>query len=127
MLSEKKIAPVPIDKKIASKFLDTYVLDFLDLPEKHSERDLQKAIIHNLKNSILEIGQDFTFVMVNLMNDFSFEIFGFCNPEDLDSEKKIQENIGIFTSFKNKIYSMQCSVNCSFHNESLGLPHDCAC
>jgi len=62
MLSEQKIAPVPMDKKISSEFLDTYVLDFLDLPEKHSENDFQKAIIHNLKNFILEIGRDFTFV-----------------------------------------------------------------
>ena len=62
MLSEQKLAPVPIHKKISSQFLDTYVLDFLDLPEKYSEHDLQKAIIHNLKSFILEIGRDFTFV-----------------------------------------------------------------
>jgi len=62
MLSTEKLAPIPIDKEISSQFLDTYVLEFLDLPEKHSEHDLQKAIIHNLKNFILEIGQDFTFV-----------------------------------------------------------------
>jgi predicted nuclease of restriction endonuclease-like (RecB) superfamily len=42
--------------------LDYYALDFLDLPEKHSENDLQKAIIKNLKNFILEIGKDFCFV-----------------------------------------------------------------
>ena len=34
----------------------------MDLPDKYSERDLQKSIIHNLKNFILEIGRDFTFV-----------------------------------------------------------------
>jgi len=32
------------------------------LPEKYDEKDLRKAIIHNLKNFILEIGKDFTFV-----------------------------------------------------------------
>ena len=62
MLSEKKLAPIPIDKNIKERFLDTYVLEFLDLPEKYNERDLQKAIVHNLKNFILEIGRDFTFV-----------------------------------------------------------------
>lgn len=62
MLSSKELAPVPVKKGAVSPFLDTYVLEFLDLPERYSERDLQKAIIHNLKNFVLEIGRDFTFV-----------------------------------------------------------------
>ena len=62
MLSKKTLEPIPIEKDIKERFLDTYVLEFLDLPEKYSERDLQKAILHNLKNFILEIGRDFTFV-----------------------------------------------------------------
>lgn len=42
--------------------MDTYVLEFLNLPEKFSEHDFKKAIISNLKNFILEIGKDFTFI-----------------------------------------------------------------
>ena len=42
--------------------MDTYTLDFLDVPENVTERDLQKSIIRNLKNFILEIGKDFTFI-----------------------------------------------------------------
>ena len=38
------------------------VLDFLDLPEHFSERDMQKAIIENLRHFILEFGRDFTFI-----------------------------------------------------------------
>jgi len=41
---------------------DSYVLEFLDLPEKHKEKDLRKAIVGNLKNFILEFGKDFAFV-----------------------------------------------------------------
>ena len=41
---------------------DSYVLEFLDLPETHKEKDLQKAIVGNLKDFILEFGKDFTFV-----------------------------------------------------------------
>jgi len=41
---------------------DSYVLEFLDLPEKHQEKDLRKAIVKNLKNFILELGKDFAFV-----------------------------------------------------------------
>ena len=62
MLSEKKLEPIPIEKNIKERFLDTYVLEFLDLPEKYNEWDLRKSIIHNLKNFILEVGKDFTFV-----------------------------------------------------------------
>lgn len=40
---------------------DSYVLEFLDLPENHQEKDLRKAIVGNLKNFILEFGKDFTF------------------------------------------------------------------
>ena len=42
--------------------LDTYVLEFLDLPEQFSERNLRKAITDNLKQFILEFGKDFTFI-----------------------------------------------------------------
>jgi predicted nuclease of restriction endonuclease-like (RecB) superfamily len=40
---------------------DSYVLEFLNLPETHKERDLRKAIVGNLKAFILEFGKDFTF------------------------------------------------------------------
>jgi sugar phosphate isomerase/epimerase len=38
-------------------------------------------------------------------NGFCFEIF-FCNPEILDSEERIEEQIITFSSFTDKIYSM---------------------
>jgi len=41
---------------------DSYVLEFLDIPEKHREQELRKAIISNLRDFILEFGKDFTFV-----------------------------------------------------------------
>lgn len=64
MLSKRPIAPVIEEAKKAAGniFLDNYILDFLDVPESVSERDLQKSIIRNLKEFILEIGKDFTFV-----------------------------------------------------------------
>jgi predicted nuclease of restriction endonuclease-like (RecB) superfamily len=43
-------------------FKDTYLLDFLDLPDGHSESDLQNGLISNLKRFLLELGRDFTFV-----------------------------------------------------------------
>jgi predicted nuclease of restriction endonuclease-like (RecB) superfamily len=41
---------------------DSYVLEFLDLPEHHKEKDLRKAIVTNLKDFILGLGNDFAFV-----------------------------------------------------------------
>lgn len=43
-------------------FMDSYVLEFLDEPKIGSERDFQKSILENLKNFILEIGKDFSFI-----------------------------------------------------------------
>lgn len=45
-----------------TRILDTYSLEFLDLPEGFSENDLKNSIVNNLKNFILEIGKDFTFI-----------------------------------------------------------------
>ena len=45
-----------------TRLLDTYSLEFLDLPSEFSEKDLKKAIITNMKKFILEIGKDFTYV-----------------------------------------------------------------
>ena len=45
-----------------TKILDTYTLEFLDLPNEYSEKDLRKSIISNLKQFILEIGKKFTFI-----------------------------------------------------------------
>ncbi|MDR0490704.1 MAG: PDDEXK nuclease domain-containing protein [Oscillospiraceae bacterium] len=41
---------------------DSYVLEFLDIPERHKEKELRKAIIANLRDFILEFGKDFTLV-----------------------------------------------------------------
>ena len=45
-----------------TRLLDTYSLEFLDLPSEFSEKDLKKSIIANMKKFILEIGKDFTYV-----------------------------------------------------------------
>jgi len=45
-----------------TRILDTYSLEFLDLPEEFSENEFRNSIINNLKNFILEIGKDFTFI-----------------------------------------------------------------
>jgi predicted nuclease of restriction endonuclease-like (RecB) superfamily len=41
---------------------DSYVLEFLELPQNHKEEELRKAIIAHYKDFILEFGKDFTFI-----------------------------------------------------------------
>jgi len=43
-------------------FKDSYLLDFLNLPDNHSEKDLQKSILSSLKKFIMELGGDFAFM-----------------------------------------------------------------
>ena len=40
---------------------DTIFVDFLGLPQKHSEKRLQNSILENLKDFVLELGKDFLF------------------------------------------------------------------
>lgn len=62
MLSSKKTLPESVSQNIRESILDTYVLEFLNLPNQFSEKNLRKAIIDNLKQFILEFGKDFTFI-----------------------------------------------------------------
>jgi predicted nuclease of restriction endonuclease-like (RecB) superfamily len=47
---------------IGQAFKDHYVLEFLGLPEPHSENDLKRALVQNMKAFVLELGKDFLFV-----------------------------------------------------------------
>jgi predicted nuclease of restriction endonuclease-like (RecB) superfamily len=40
---------------------DTIFVDFLGLPQKHSEKRLQNSILDNMKDFVLELGKDFLF------------------------------------------------------------------
>ena len=62
MLSAKKPLHESVPSNVRGNILDSYVLEFLDLPEQYSENNLKKAIIGNLKSFILEFGKDFTFI-----------------------------------------------------------------
>ena len=43
-------------------FKDPYILDFLDLKDTYSEKDLESAILSELERFILEMGNDFAFL-----------------------------------------------------------------
>ncbi|HEX6426799.1 MAG TPA: PDDEXK nuclease domain-containing protein [Niastella sp.] len=45
-----------------NSFRDSYVFEFLNLPPDHSECELQKALVSQMKDFILELGKDFVFM-----------------------------------------------------------------
>lgn len=62
MLSKEKVLPEPINGLKENPFMDTYVMEFLDIPKIYKEQDFRKALIQNMKDFILELGKDFTFI-----------------------------------------------------------------
>ncbi len=67
MLSDARLATIRRDfpGNATGVFRDSYIFDFLNLPPNFSEMDLQKALVASLKEFILELGRDFTFVGEN--------------------------------------------------------------
>lgn len=61
MLSKDKLLPEKVKSEL-NPFLDSYVVEFLDLPSGFLEKDLRKGLIAGMKQFILEIGRDFTFI-----------------------------------------------------------------
>ena len=69
LFERKVLAPAKVSPPVTllypaarEEFKDSYLLDFLDLPEGHSEKDLQKGLVADLKKFLMELGRDFCFV-----------------------------------------------------------------
>lgn len=50
------------DKNLMNTFKDSYIFEFLNLTEQHSEKDLQRELLQQMKKFILELGKDFLFI-----------------------------------------------------------------
>lgn len=62
MLSQGKAFPERIQAINKNPFLDSYIIEFLDLPSPYKENDFRKALILKMRDFILELGKDFTFI-----------------------------------------------------------------
>lgn len=64
MLADQKLSDAvkQLPQATTGVFKDSYVLEFLDLPTPHQEKDLQHALLASLKDFILELGIGFAFV-----------------------------------------------------------------
>jgi predicted nuclease of restriction endonuclease-like (RecB) superfamily len=62
LLADAKLPAATQSQRLAGVFRDSYILDFLNLPPSHSENDLKTLLILCLKDFILELGRDFSFM-----------------------------------------------------------------
>lgn len=64
VLHPPKVSPLvrQIHPDALSVFKDSYLLEFLGLPDGHDESDLHKGLLHKLKEFLIELGRDFCFV-----------------------------------------------------------------
>ncbi len=54
--------PEDLKKQAFLAVKDNYTFDFLNLADEHSEAELEQALIQNIRQFLLEMGSDFTFV-----------------------------------------------------------------
>lgn len=64
MIGNSKLSPAVRESNndFSNTFKDSYVFEFLNLPDPHSESDLQRGLVRQIKNFILELGKDFLFI-----------------------------------------------------------------
>jgi predicted nuclease of restriction endonuclease-like (RecB) superfamily len=64
LLGNKKLPATlkSIHHGIENTIRDNYILEFLNLSEPYNENDLQRGLIRQMKNFILELGKDFLFI-----------------------------------------------------------------
>ncbi len=62
VLSQGKALPEAMKKIKRNPFFDSYIIEFLDLSSPYKENDFRKALILKMRDFILELGKDFTFI-----------------------------------------------------------------
>jgi predicted nuclease of restriction endonuclease-like (RecB) superfamily len=64
VLSPTKVSAVlsQIHPNALGVFKDSYLVEFLDLPQGHAEADLHQGLLRRLKDFLIELGRDFCFV-----------------------------------------------------------------
>jgi predicted nuclease of restriction endonuclease-like (RecB) superfamily len=111
-------------------FKDTYIFDFLDdLPKQYKEKELQQALINGLKDFILELGKDFSFVGQNYKvevgnSDFYIDLLFFHRELtclvcfELKTEKFKPEHLGQLNFY---LEALDQDVKKAHENPSIGI------
>ncbi len=100
-LSPPIVSPVlrQLHPTAESVFKDHYLVEFLNLASDHSESDLHKGLIQNLKRFLTELGRDFCFIgsehPLQVGNqDFALDLLFF--HRDLNALVAIELKVGRF-------------------------------
>lgn len=128
VLANKKVSTL-LTQLPQNLFKDPYIFEFLDLPDGHSENDLEKALILNLQKFILEIGKGFTYMgnqyrlQVGNKDYYTDLLFYHCDLQCLVLfELKIQEFEPEFLGKLNfYLEALDRDVKRTFENNSVGI------
>jgi predicted nuclease of restriction endonuclease-like (RecB) superfamily len=100
VLSPAKVSPVvkQIHPDAASVFRDSYLVEFLELPDSHAEADLHRGLLARLKEFLIELGRDFCFVGSEYPvqvggRDFALETKRVLSPKPLAAQRSEIERL----------------------------------
>ena len=90
----KTIANVDLRSKALRSFKDEYLLDFVNIedPDETDERVIEQQIVHNIKNFIMALGSDFSFMgnqyrlVVSEKEKSNYLIFKISNYQNMKKE-----------------------------------------
>ena len=76
MIGNSKLSTVlrESNNDLTNTFKDSYVFEFLNLSEPHNEGELQRGLVGQMKNFILELGKDFLFIG----EEYKLQVGGLC-------------------------------------------------
>jgi predicted nuclease of restriction endonuclease-like (RecB) superfamily len=117
------VLPENIKKQAYLAIKDHYTFDFLELAHEHSEYELEQALIKNIRQFLLEIGSDFTFVGNQYklqVNDKDYRIDLLLFHRKLQSLVAIDLKIGEFEPEHKGKMEFYLSVL----NDTVKLPHE---
>jgi len=132
LLNQTNYDDLPAEKFSMQKILaikDHYTFDFLELSEKHSERELEIALVRNIQSFLLELGGDFSFMGSQyklILGDEEFFIDLLLFHRDLQCLVAIELKTGTFKpEYKGKM-EFYLNVLNDFHrkpheNEAVGI------
>lgn len=115
--------PEGIKKQAYLAVKDNYTFDFLNLADEHSESELEDALIQNMRQFLLEMGSDFTFVGNQYrlsVNDKEYRIDLLLYHRKLQSLIAIDLKIGEFEPEHKGKMEFYLSVL----NDKIRLPHE---
>lgn len=131
MLGGTKLAALPRELKtdITGAFRDSYIFEFLNLPEQYNESDLQKNLIKKMKDFIVELGKDFLFVAEQYrvqvgMSDFFIDLLFYHRglqclvAFELKAEKFKPEHLGQLNFY---LEALDRDVKRENENPSIGI------